>query len=311
MGVRGVRARGAGRVCCFFRASVFSFFVRRRCPLVFCSFFPVACLLLAPFAHTQQCTRTLSVVACLFVRQHTRTRVDSRTPAHRSACPSRFLPPPSPTQTMSAPPAALEAAVLASVAAVEAAVDAKLAALDNMDDADLASVRARRVAEMKRDAEARATWLAAGRGRVTSVRGDADFFDAARGVERVVALFWRRSRPCEAMQALVRALAPRHVETKFIEVEAETVPFLADKLKVWMLPTLAFMVDGKSVDAVIGFDGLPGGDRRHRVRPGGSPRGGGRVPGERAGGARRRGGRHTAADGARGQGRRQRRRLGL
>ena len=162
---------------------------------------------------------------------------------------------------MSAPPAALEAAVLASVAAVEAAVDAKLAVLDNMDDADLASVRARRVAEMKREAESRATWLAAGHGRVTSVRGDADFFDAARGVERVVALFWRRSRPCEAMQALVRTLAPRHVETKFIEVEAETVPFLADKLKVWMLPTLALMVDGKSVDAVVGFDGLPGGDR--------------------------------------------------
>lgn len=162
---------------------------------------------------------------------------------------------------MAAPQAALEAAVLASAAAVEATLDAKLAALDNMDDADLAAVRARRVAEMKRDADARAAWLAAGHGRVTSVRGDADFFDAARGVERVVALFWRRSRPCEAMQALIRALAPRHVETKFIEVEAETVPFLADRLKVWMLPTLACMVDGKSVDAVVGFDGLPGGDR--------------------------------------------------
>lgn len=43
------------------------------------------------------------------------------------------------------------------------------------------------------------------------------------------------------------------------QIEAETAPFLADRLKVWMLPTLALMVGGEAKSYVVGFDTLPGG----------------------------------------------------
>jgi hypothetical protein len=120
-----------------------------------------------------------------------------------------------------AAPAALEAAALAVASALEARVDQRLAALDNLGEEDMASLRARRLADLKRDAAQRREWAAAGHGVVATVRGDKDFFEAARGVQRVVALFWRASRPCDAMKGLLRSLAPQHLETKFIEVGGE------------------------------------------------------------------------------------------
>jgi len=36
-------------------------------------------------------------------------------------------------------------------------------------------------------------------------------------------------------------LAKKHLETKFIKIHGEKAPFLAEKLKIWMLPTLALI----------------------------------------------------------------------
>jgi hypothetical protein len=150
----------------------------------------------------------------------------------------------------------LEAAVLSAAAAAEAAVDAQIGALDTLGDDDLVALRRKRLAQMKADSEARSGWLAAGHGSYTSVGSDKEFFEAVRGVKMAVAHFGRASRPCTAMEAALRALAPRHLETKFISVEAERTPFLAERLKVWMLPTLALLKDGASVGYVVGLDGV-------------------------------------------------------
>ncbi len=150
----------------------------------------------------------------------------------------------------------LEAAVLSAAAAAEAAVDAQIGALDALGDDDLASLRRRRLDQLKADAAAKDGWLAAGHGGYTVVTSDKEFFEAVRGVGCAVAHFSRTSRPCAAMEAALRALAPRHLETKFIGVEAERTPFLAERLKVWMLPTLALLKDGAAVGYLVGLDGV-------------------------------------------------------
>ena len=152
--------------------------------------------------------------------------------------------------------AILEAAVMSAAAAAEAAVDAQIGALDALGDDDLASLRRRRLAQLKADAAAKDGWLAAGHGGYTMVTSDKEFFEAVRGVGCAVAHFGRSSRPCAAMEAALRALAPRHLETKFIGVEAERTPFLAERLKVWMLPTLALLKDGAAVGYLVGLDGV-------------------------------------------------------
>jgi hypothetical protein len=45
-----------------------------------------------------------------------------------------------------------------------------------------------------------------------------------------------------------------------IQIDAEKSPYLTDKLKIWMLPTLALIKHEKVIDYVVGFDDLGGKD---------------------------------------------------
>ncbi|GJN36775.1 hypothetical protein PR202_gb25671 [Eleusine coracana subsp. coracana] len=51
-------------------------------------------------------------------------------------------------------------------------------------------------------------------------------------------------------------LAQQHVETRFIKVHAEKAPFLTEKLRIVVLPTLAIVKNTKVEDYVVGFDEL-------------------------------------------------------
>lgn len=43
------------------------------------------------------------------------------------------------------------------------------------------------------------------------------------------------------MDKHLELLSKKHLETKFIKIHAEKAPFLAEKLKIWMLPTVALI----------------------------------------------------------------------
>lgn len=45
-----------------------------------------------------------------------------------------------------------------------------------------------------------------------------------------------------------------------LQINAEKSPYLTDKLKIWMLPTLALIKNEKVIDYVVGFDDLGGKD---------------------------------------------------
>ncbi|MCL7038933.1 hypothetical protein MKW94_017290, partial [Papaver nudicaule] len=55
-------------------------------------------------------------------------------------------------------------------------------------------------------------------------------------------------------------LAKKHIETRFVKINAEKSPFLAEKLKIIVLPTLALIKNTKVDDYVVGFDELGGTD---------------------------------------------------
>ncbi|KAK9820972.1 hypothetical protein WJX81_003934 [Elliptochloris bilobata] len=87
-----------------------------------------------------------------------------------------------------------------------------------------------------------------------------EFFAEVKGEERVVCHFFRENWPCKVMDKHMEILARKHIETKFIKIHAEKSPFLTERLRVWMLPTLALVKLGKTVDYVIGFADLGGSD---------------------------------------------------
>ena len=51
-------------------------------------------------------------------------------------------------------------------------------------------------------------------------------------------------------------LAQRHVESKFVKINAAKAPFFVEKLSVRTMPTLCFFFDGVLSGKLVGFDGL-------------------------------------------------------
>ncbi|WZZ76715.1 hypothetical protein YC2023_088085 [Brassica napus] len=54
--------------------------------------------------------------------------------------------------------------------------------------------------------------------------------------------------------------AKQHTETRFVKIHAEKRPFLAEGLKIVVLPTLALIKNTKIDDYVVGFNELGGRD---------------------------------------------------
>lgn len=100
-------------------------------------------------------------------------------------------------------------------------------------------------------------WIAQGHGELREVM-EPDFFKEIKGVDRLVAFFYRTSIPCDIMEKHLGNIAKRHLETKFVKIHAEKAPFLTERLRVWMLPTLAIVKMEKTTDYVVGFDELGG-----------------------------------------------------
>ncbi|RLM61300.1 hypothetical protein C2845_PM14G06730 [Panicum miliaceum] len=153
----------------------------------------------------------------------------------------------------------LEKQVLSAAKAVEDKIDEEIAALDRLDPDDIEALRERRIQQMRRAAERRAKWRAQGHGEYAEVP-EKEFFAAAKASERLVCHFYRDNWPCKVLDKHLSVIAKQHVETRFIKVHAEKAPFLTEKLRIVVLPTLAIVKNAKVEDYVVGFDELGGKD---------------------------------------------------
>ncbi|KAL0920906.1 hypothetical protein M5K25_007924 [Dendrobium thyrsiflorum] len=153
----------------------------------------------------------------------------------------------------------LEKQVLSVVQAVEDKLDEEIAALDRLDLDDLEALRERRIQQMKKIAEKRSRWMSLGHGEYSEI-SEKDFFAAVKASERVVCHFYRGNWPCKVMDKHLNILAQQHLETRFLKVHAEKSPFLTERLRIVVLPTLALVKNAKVDDYVVGFDQLGGSD---------------------------------------------------
>merc|ERR1712087_288224 len=134
----------------------------------------------------------------------------------------------------------------AALLQMEAAVDAELDKVDNMSEDDLAKIRRRRMEEMKQRAQEKEDWKANGHGTMTKITDQKEFFNACKTSERVICIFTRESnRWGQIMKEHMVHLAGRHLEARFIWVDAENAPFLTDKLNIFMLPTIVCIKGNK------------------------------------------------------------------
>ncbi|KAE8008066.1 hypothetical protein FH972_004613 [Carpinus fangiana] len=150
--------------------------------------------------------------------------------------------------------------VLTVAKAVEEKLDEEISALDRMDMDDIEALRERRLHQMKKMAEKRNRWISLGHSDYTEIPSEKDFFAAVKASDRVVCHFYRDNWPCKVMDKHLSILAKQHIETRFMKIHAEKSPFLAEKLKIVVLPTLALIKNAKVDDYVVGFDQLGGTD---------------------------------------------------
>jgi hypothetical protein len=151
--------------------------------------------------------------------------------------------------------AAAERAAFRASAAGRAAEEAARVDM-RMDDPEVERLRQARLAALKRQSEERLLGQQEGRGELREVAED-EFLREVTSARRVVAHFYHDEfMTCKVMDKHLRALAPRCLAAKLVRVNAQKAPFFVAKLKVRVLPSLVFFVDGVCVGRQTGFEGL-------------------------------------------------------
>jgi len=156
---------------------------------------------------------------------------------------------------------AISEKVMEAAKMVEEQVDNELDRLENLTQDDLEDLREKRLEHMKKMAAQRQEWIGKGHGQYHEIRDEKDFFDEAKDCPRVICHFYRDSTfRCKIVDKHLAALAPKHLEAKFIKLNAEKSPFLVQRLRIVVLPTIAIIKEGKTGEYIVGFDELGGVD---------------------------------------------------
>ena len=102
-------------------------------------------------------------------------------------------------------------------------------------------------------------WKQLGHGSYTELNDTKEFFDASKRSRQMVVHFYRGvTVRCQIVDAHLSRLAPKHLETRFVKIDAEKNPFLVERLGVILLPTLVLVKDGKTEHSIRGFDEFGG-----------------------------------------------------
>ncbi|XP_057972248.1 thioredoxin domain-containing protein PLP3B-like [Malania oleifera] len=129
-----------------------------------------------------------------------------------------------------------------------------------LEDPELEKLHAERIAALKKEVEKRQALKKQGHGEYREVT-EGDFLGEVTGSEKVICHFHHREfYRCKIMDKHLKCLAPRHIDTKFIKLDAENAPFFATKLGIKTLPCVILFRKGIAVDRLIGFQDVGGKD---------------------------------------------------
>ncbi|EPS74554.1 hypothetical protein M569_00201, partial [Genlisea aurea] len=129
-----------------------------------------------------------------------------------------------------------------------------------MDDPELEKLHADRVAALKKEAEKRQELKLQGHGEHREIT-EADFLGEVTGSDKVVCHFYHcEFYRCKIMDKHLKALAPVHLKTKFIKLDAENAPFFVSKLGIKTLPCVILFRKGVAAERLVGFQDLGGKD---------------------------------------------------
>lgn len=150
---------------------------------------------------------------------------------------------------------AIQDQVLKAAQTVEQQLDAELHKYDNLDDLD--KLRQDRLKEMKRLAKQKQEWLVMGHKEYTEIPEEKEFFEIVKKSKDLVCHFYKDDSPrCKIVDHHLKILCHSHIETKFCKIDVMRSPFLTERLRIKIIPTIALIKDSKTKDFIVGFTDL-------------------------------------------------------
>jgi len=144
---------------------------------------------------------------------------------------------------------------------IESQVDAEIERMDKMDESGFEQLRQNRMEQLKAAQKQKQVWLSLGHGQYEEIADEKEFFEVTKNSANVVCHFYRESTfRCKIVDKHLALLAPKHIETHFVKINAEKCPFLVERLRIVVLPTICIAKNGKTVDYIVGFDDMGGAD---------------------------------------------------
>merc|ERR1711931_582419 len=117
------------------------------------------------------------------------------------------------------------------------------------DEDELKALRQKRLQTMKKSEQQKEKWLANGHGQYEEIPDEGSFFAECKKAKNLVVHFYREATfRCKILDKHLQTLAAQHLEAKFLKIDAEKSPFLTQRLKIRVLPTIALLRDGNTDD---------------------------------------------------------------
>lgn len=155
----------------------------------------------------------------------------------------------------------VEEKLLEAAHIIEEQVDAAIEKLDKLDVDDLDAIQRKRAAALRKQLKQKEEWIANGHGEYSTLTSEKEFFDIGKKSERVVMHCYRSTTMrCAIVDKHLDLLAKKHIETKFCKLDVEKAPFLCERLKIRIIPTIILCKGAQTIDYIVGFDDLGGVD---------------------------------------------------
>jgi len=140
---------------------------------------------------------------------------------------------------------------------MEEQVDQEIKDLEKLDEDDLEAIRRRKLDMMKKMQEKKSEWKAAGHGEYSEIPEEKEFFTVTKGSDNCVIHFYRdETFRCKIFDKHFNLLAKKHMETRFAKINAEKCPFLCDRLKIRVIPTVLCIKNQQTTAQIVGFQDL-------------------------------------------------------
>jgi hypothetical protein len=123
---------------------------------------------------------------------------------------------------------------------------------------DLEVIRRRRLAELMRHSSNKNKFLALGHGRYSEIQETEFLKTVTESPRAIVHFFHKEFKRCQILDDHLAKLTPVLLGCRVVKLNAEKAPFFVGKLKIKVLPTTVFFINGVAVHRIVGFEGLDG-----------------------------------------------------